>query len=111
MRLCRHCHQPVLRWAKPPRHDVEREALSYLWMTRDVDAVLYCLTPREEQIVRLYWSIGERTSGIVGCATFEEIAARFAVSRERVRGIFRKACRKLLAHQEAQGDDVPSSTA
>jgi len=53
------------------------------------------LSPRQEQIVRLRFGIGEK------CAyTLEEVAQRFAVTRERARQIEREAltlfCVELL---------------
>ena len=52
--------------------------------------VLATLTPREEQVLRLRFGIGERTD-----FTLEEVGARFAVTRERMRQIESKALRKL----------------
>jgi RNA polymerase primary sigma factor len=52
--------------------------------------VLATLTPREEQVLRLRFGIGERTD-----FTLEEVGVRFAVTRERIRQIESKALRKL----------------
>jgi len=52
--------------------------------------VLATLTPREEQVLRLRFGIGERTDH-----TLEEVGVRFAVTRERIRQIEAKALRKL----------------
>jgi RNA polymerase primary sigma factor len=52
--------------------------------------VLATLTPREEQVLRLRFGIGERAD-----FTLEEVGARFAVTRERIRQIESKALRKL----------------
>jgi RNA polymerase primary sigma factor len=52
--------------------------------------VLATLTPREEQVLRLRFGIGERTDH-----TLEEVGGRFAVTRERIRQIESKALRKL----------------
>jgi len=52
--------------------------------------VLSSLTPREEQIVRLRFGIGERSDH-----TLEEVGVRFNVTRERIRQIESKALRKL----------------
>jgi RNA polymerase primary sigma factor len=52
--------------------------------------VLATLTPREEQVLRLRFGIGERTDH-----TLEEVGGRFAVTRERIRQIEAKALRKL----------------
>jgi RNA polymerase primary sigma factor len=52
--------------------------------------VLATLTPREEQVLRLRFGIGERSD-----FTLEEVGARFAVTRERIRQIESKALRKL----------------
>ena len=52
--------------------------------------VLATLTPREEQVLRLRFGIGERAD-----FTLEEVGVRFAVTRERIRQIESKALRKL----------------
>ncbi len=52
--------------------------------------VLATLTPREEQILRMRFGIGQKTD-----STLEEVGKRFAVTRERIRQIEAKALRKL----------------
>jgi RNA polymerase primary sigma factor len=52
--------------------------------------VLGTLTPREEQVLRLRFGIGDTTE-----LTLEEVGAQFSVTRERVRQIEAKALRKL----------------
>jgi RNA polymerase primary sigma factor len=52
--------------------------------------VLGTLTPREEQVLRLRFGIGERSD-----LTLEEVGVRFSVTRERIRQIEAKALRKL----------------
>src|SRR5215472_13875522 len=52
--------------------------------------VLATLTPREEQILRMRFGIGQKTD-----CTLEEVGKRFAVTRERIRQIEAKALRKL----------------
>jgi len=51
---------------------------------------LAALTPREEQVLRLRFGLGEPTD-----YTLEEVGQRFAVTRERIRQIEAKALRKL----------------
>ncbi len=57
---------------------------------RQARKVLGTLTPREEQVLRLRFGIGEQ-----GDLTLEEVGQRFAVTRERIRQIEAKALRKL----------------
>ena len=52
--------------------------------------VLATLTPREEQIVRMRFGIGQRSD-----CTLEEVGKLFAVTRERIRQIEAKAVEKL----------------
>src|SRR5262249_25039338 len=52
--------------------------------------VLSSLSPREEQVLRLRFGIGERSDH-----TLEEVGVRFNVTRERIRQIESKALRKL----------------
>ena len=59
--------------------------------------VLATLTPREEQVLRLRFGIGEKTDH-----TLEEVGKRFAVTRERIRQIEAKALRKLTAAEPEQ---------
>ena len=51
--------------------------------------VLATLTPREEQILRMRFGIGQTD------CTLEEVGKLFAVTRERIRQIEAKALRKL----------------
>ncbi|MFQ5827768.1 MAG: sigma-70 family RNA polymerase sigma factor [Candidatus Methylomirabilia bacterium] len=55
-----------------------------------VNRVLGTLSPREREILRLRFGIGEE-----GERTLEEVGRRFAVTRERIRQIEAKALRKL----------------
>jgi RNA polymerase primary sigma factor len=59
-------------------------------LRRQARRVLGTLTPREEQILRLRFGIGERAD-----LTLEEVGLRFSVTRERIRQIEAKALRKL----------------
>ena len=55
-----------------------------------VRQMLGTLSPREEQVIRLRFGIGEASD-----RTLEEVGGRFAVTRERIRQIESKALRKL----------------
>jgi len=71
--------------AELPSDNMEEAAL------RDqIDEVLATLTPREEKVIRMRYGIGEPTH-----YSLEEIGARFALTRERIRQIEIKALRKL----------------
>ncbi len=59
--------------------------------------MLVTLTPREEQIVRLRFGIGERSD-----YTLDEVGQRFAVTRERIRQIEAKALRKLRSPKRSR---------
>jgi RNA polymerase primary sigma factor len=76
-------------------------ALSLEEQTRKV---LATLTPREEQILRMRFGIGEKTD-----FTLEEVGQKFAVTRERIRQIEAKALRKLRQPQRAPTLDPPSA--
>ncbi len=73
-------------------------ALSLEEQTRKV---LATLTPREEQILRMRFGIGEKTD-----YTLEEVGQKFAVTRERIRQIEAKALRKLRNPQRARTLDT-----
>src|SRR5205809_1009251 len=66
------------------------EAVMGLHLQDRTRKVLATLTPREEQVLRLRFGIGERSDH-----TLEEVGTRFGVTRERIRQIEAKALRKL----------------
>ena len=59
-------------------------------LTTQVERALSTLSPKEKQILRLRFGIGEE-----GEHTLEEVGRRFSVTRERIRQIETKALRKL----------------
>lgn len=59
-------------------------------MKKQIDKILSSLTPKEEQIIRKRFGIGENTPH-----TLEEVGQEFDVTRERIRQIEAKAIRKL----------------
>ncbi len=65
--------------------------------------VLATLTPREEQVLRMRFGIGEKSDH-----TLEEVGQKFTVTRERIRQIEAKALRKL--RQPAHNRLVPGSS-
>ena len=65
---------------------------------RKTRELLFLLNPREQQILRLRFGIGEPTSYTLG-----EVGKRFGLSRERIRQIEQKAFRKLKGHPRARG--------
>lgn len=65
---------------------------------RNAHHLLSLLRPREREILRLRFGIGEPTS-----YTLREVGQRFGISRERVRQIERKALKQLRAEPRARG--------
>jgi RNA polymerase primary sigma factor len=59
-------------------------------LTTQVEKALSTLSPKEKEILRLRFGIGEE-----GEHTLEEVGRRFSVTRERIRQIETKALRKL----------------
>ncbi|RJO58963.1 RNA polymerase sigma factor RpoD/SigA [Candidatus Parcubacteria bacterium] len=59
-------------------------------LTQEVVCVLDTLTPREAEVISLYFGLNQEVA-----LTLEEIGARFSLTRERVRQIKEKALRKL----------------
>ena len=59
-------------------------------LTTQVERALSTLSPKEKEILRLRFGIGEE-----GEHTLEEVGRRFSVTRERIRQIETKALRKL----------------
>jgi RNA polymerase primary sigma factor len=66
------------------------DALMSVTLREQTRQALAALTPREEQVLRLRFGVGETTD-----FTLEEVGQRFAVTRERIRQIEAKALRKL----------------
>ncbi|MFQ5850741.1 MAG: RNA polymerase sigma factor RpoD [Candidatus Binatia bacterium] len=66
------------------------EAVVNLNLREQTKKVLATLTPREEQVLRMRFGIGEKSDH-----TLEEVGQKFAVTRERIRQIEAKALRKL----------------
>ena len=56
----------------------------------EIERALETLTPREADVVRLYFGLGEKHA-----MTLEEIGETFDLTRERVRQIKEKAIRRL----------------
>jgi RNA polymerase primary sigma factor len=66
------------------------EALKRNSLADELEEALKTLSPREEQVLRLRYGLGEDQDH-----TLEEIGAQFGVSRERIRQIEQKGLRKL----------------
>ena len=66
------------------------EAVININLKDQTAAVLQTLTPREEQVIRMRFGIGNGSEH-----TLEEVGQRFSVTRERIRQIEAKALRKL----------------
>ena len=77
----------VMRADESPKPD---KALMHQSLTTEINRALDTLSPREADVVRLYYGIGECPS-----MTLEEIGSTFDLTRERVRQIREKAIRKL----------------
>ena len=58
-------------------------------LRREIERALTTLTPREADVIRLYFGLSE------SAMTLEEIGERFELTRERVRQIKEKAIRRL----------------
>ncbi len=76
------------------------DAVVALGLEEQTRKVLATLTPREEQILRMRFGIGEKTD-----YTLEEVGQKFAVTRERIRQIEAKALRKLRNPQRNRSLD------
>jgi RNA polymerase primary sigma factor len=73
------------------------DAVMSLNLREQTRQALAGLTPREEQVLRLRFGVGETTD-----YTLEEVGQRFAVTRERIRQIEAKALRKLRRPQRSR---------
>jgi RNA polymerase primary sigma factor len=66
------------------------EAMIDVDLQEQTESVLKTLTPREEQVIKMRFGVGDG-----GERTLEEVGQRFGVTRERIRQIEAKALRKL----------------
>jgi RNA polymerase primary sigma factor len=66
------------------------EAVININLKEQTDSVLRTLTPREEQVIKMRFGLGDGSEH-----TLEEVGQRFSVTRERIRQIEAKALRKL----------------
>ncbi|MFH1574207.1 MAG: RNA polymerase sigma factor RpoD [Acidobacteriota bacterium] len=66
------------------------EAVINLNLKEQTDSILKTLTPREEQVIKMRFGLGDGSEH-----TLEEVGQRFSVTRERIRQIEAKALRKL----------------
>ena len=77
----------VLRSGESPNPD---KNLLHESLRTEIERALETLTPREADVVRLYFGLGEKHA-----MTLEEIGETFDLTRERVRQIKEKAIRRL----------------
>ncbi|GAB4512714.1 MAG: sigma-70 family RNA polymerase sigma factor [Allomuricauda sp.] len=77
----------VLNAGDSPKPD---KGLMHQSLNTEINRALDTLSPREADVVRLYYGIGDQPS-----MTLEEIGSTFDLTRERVRQIREKAIRKL----------------
>ena len=77
----------VLRSGESPNPD---KNLLHESLRTEIESALETLTPREADVVRLYFGLGEKHA-----MTLEEIGETFDLTRERVRQIKEKAIRRL----------------
>jgi len=77
----------VMNTDESPKPD---KGLMHESLNLEINRALDTLSPREADVVRLYYGIGEQPS-----MTLEEIGSTFDLTRERVRQIREKAIRKL----------------
>jgi RNA polymerase primary sigma factor len=77
----------VLRSGESPNPD---RNLLHESLRTEIERALETLTPREADVVRLYFGLGEKHA-----MTLEEIGETFDLTRERVRQIKEKAIRRL----------------
>lgn len=77
----------VLRSGESPNPD---KGLVHESLRTEIERALETLTPREADVVRLYFGLGEQQP-----MTLEEIGETFDLTRERVRQIKEKAIRRL----------------
>jgi RNA polymerase primary sigma factor len=77
----------VLRSGESPNPD---RALLHESLRTEIERALETLTPREADVIRLYFGLGDQHP-----MTLEEIGETFDLTRERVRQIKEKAIRRL----------------
>ncbi len=66
------------------------DAASFLLLQEQLDAILHCLTDREQRVIRLRYGLCDGHP-----RTLEEVGQEFGVTRERIRQIESKTLAKL----------------
>jgi len=84
----------VLRSGESPNPD---RNLLHESLRTEIERALETLTPREADVVRLYFGLGEKHA-----MTLEEIGETFDLTRERVRQIKEKAIRRLRQNSRSK---------
>lgn len=80
----------AIEFIENPDAESPSVALEETALRDQIEEVLASLSPREEKVIRMRFGLGEPTH-----YSLEEIGARFALTRERIRQIEIKALRKL----------------
>ena len=73
------------------------EAVIAHTLQEQTEHVLQTLTPREEQVIKMRFGVGDASEH-----TLEEVGQNFALTRERIRQIEAKALRKLRHDSRSQ---------
>jgi RNA polymerase primary sigma factor len=73
------------------------EETTHARLAAQTELLLSTLTPREASVLRMRFGIGEK-----GDHTLEEVGAKFALTRERIRQIEAKALSRLRGRGRAQ---------
>ncbi|TNF75627.1 MAG: RNA polymerase sigma factor RpoD/SigA [Bacteroidetes bacterium] len=84
----------VMRSGESPRPD---KSLMQQSLNTEINRALETLSPREADVIKLYYGIGDQQS-----MTLAEIGQTFDLTRERVRQIREKAIRKLRHHSRSK---------
>jgi len=81
---------PLVEGEDSNLYDVLRSSLLHESLRTEIERALETLTPREADVIRLYFGLGDQHP-----MTLEEIGETFDLTRERVRQIKEKAIRRL----------------
>lgn len=82
--------RPLREWGAATQPAAALDGMTHASLRDETRKALAMLSPREEQVLRLRFGIGEPAD-----YTLEEIGRRFEVTRQRIRQIEARALRKL----------------
>ena len=98
--------EPAPAVEPPPPDESPSDSVISARIAEQTRSVLATLTPREEEVLRKRFGIGEKVESMD-----EEVGRDFEITRQRIREIEAKALRKLRERKEAREGEATTDDA